>query len=223
MSYSSIYTLSSKIISPRHILPVTFSYRKCSFICTRIFLAILLVLVQYSTHVSCLFRLNNIVIICVSHQIPFSSVCCVHDHVSLPIEKNGQHVVHQSLSFYPPRNILTLVHHDVLPEGDKERERDSQTETDRSALRADDPPRKIRITTQQESHGQNKAIPTLSTLCPHLRSPERQHVSLAPNLSSLEAEKPLQKLHTEGSSHAPPTYVGKHEMRTRFPEIPSFS
>ena len=36
-------------------------------------------------------------------------------------------------------------------------------QTDRSALRADDPPRKIQITTQQESHGQNNSLPTRRT------------------------------------------------------------
>ena len=44
-----------------------------------------------------------------------------------------------------------------------------------------------------------------------------QHVSLAPNHSSLAAEKPLQNLHTEESSHAPPTLLwqarGSHRVR----------
>ena len=80
MSCSSIYTLSSGRISPhslvhcvptpwRHILSAICSHRKGSFICTHIFLAIMLVLVWYSTRVSsfCLFKRNNFVIIFVSH------------------------------------------------------------------------------------------------------------------------------------------------------------
>ena len=57
---------------------------------------------------------------------------------------------------------------------------------------------------------------------PHLRSPQRQHVFLAPSLSSLEAERPLQNLHTEGSSHAPPNLLWE-ARGSHIPENPSFS
>ena len=39
---------------------------------------------------------------------------------------------------------------------------------------------------------------------PHPWSPHRQHVFFSSSLSSLEAEKPFQNLHTEGFPHAPP-------------------
>ena len=125
MSYSSIHTLSSGRISPhslfhcmptpwRHILSAIFSHRKGSFICPHIFLAIMLVLVWYSTVVSsCLFGQNNFVIICVSHTL-FSNVCCVHDQGSFSKSDNDIHVIHQALTFHSPRNILALVYLDVL-------------------------------------------------------------------------------------------------------------
>ena len=67
----------------------------------------------------------------------------------------------------------------------------------------------------------NNSLPTLSTPGPHLRSPQRQLVSLAPNLSSLEAEKPFQNLLIEGpSSHAPPNLLRQARGSQRVPRGP---
>ena len=121
-----------------------------------------------------------------------------------PSERQGRFKHYQKLSWRPR----------VCQRGE-ESTRQTDRQTDRSALRADDPPRKIQITTQQESHGHNNSLPTQSTCGPHLRSPQRQHVFHAPSLSSLEAEKPLHTLL--------PTYSGKHEVRAGFLVNPSFS
>ena len=67
------------------------------------------------------------------------------------------------------------------------------SQTDRSALRADGPPRTIQITTQQESHRQNKSLPNQSTtgLSPSQFTTSPNMSFLAPGLSSLETEKPF--------------------------------
>ena len=46
---------------------------------------------------------------------------------------------------------------------------------------------------------------------------------LLPTSPGSRQRSSLQKLHTEGSSHAPPTFLGKHEVRTGFSKKPSFS
>ena len=53
----------------------------------------------------------------------------------------------------------------------------------------------------------NNSLPTLSTPGPHFGSPRRLLVSFASNFSGLEAQKPFQNIHTEGSSPAPPNLL----------------
>ena len=79
-------------------------------------------------------------------------------------------------------------------------------------------------THQRRTVGNASALPLLVSThyqpCLLLALISRHHnasmSSLAPNLSSLEAENPLQKLHTEGSSHAPPNL---QKVSTRFAQI----
>ena len=100
--------------------------------------------------------------------------------------------------------------------------RSTDRQTDRSAWRADDPPRTIQITTQQEPYGQNNSPPTLSTTgfsVHHIAN----MFSLLPTFQASEQRSPSEPLHTERSSCAPPTYSSKHKVRREFPENPSFS
>ena len=94
-------------------------------------------------------------------------------------------------------------------------DRQTDRQTDRRALKADNSPRKIRITTQQEnSQDKNNSLPTLSTPGPHLRSPKRLLVSLAPNLAT--KQRNLFRNFTPKDLHPLlPTDTSNHEVRTR--------
>ena len=88
------HCITFPITNPSHGSPQTF----CNFfmqdgkpICINIFLAILLVLLWKSTHVSsfCLVRRNKRIIVLVSHPLIFSIVCTVHDQLSLTNAKTA--------------------------------------------------------------------------------------------------------------------------------------